>query len=140
MITGLADISDRKRMEGELHKAIWASEQATRAKSDFVASMSHELRTPLNAIIGYSEILLEDAQGAGRESDMADLRKIQDAGKHLLGLIDRHRARSRYHQELLPADGRRCDADQRSRQGNDLRGSPAGGVTRCIGRRDLGGG
>jgi CheY-like chemotaxis protein len=75
-------------MEGELHKAIWASEQATRAKSDFVASMSHELRTPLNAIIGYSEILFEDAQSAGRESEMADLRKIQDAGKHLLGLID----------------------------------------------------
>jgi PAS domain S-box-containing protein len=88
MINGLADISDRKRMEGELHKAIWASEQATRAKSDFVASMSHELRTPLNAIIGYSEILLEDAQSAGRESETADLRKIQDAGKHLLGLID----------------------------------------------------
>jgi PAS domain S-box-containing protein len=88
MITGLADISDRKRMEGELHKAIWASEQATRAKSDFVANMSHELRTPLNAIIGYSEILFEDAQSAGRESEMADLRKIQDAGKHLLGLID----------------------------------------------------
>jgi signal transduction histidine kinase/CheY-like chemotaxis protein len=88
MITGLADISDRKRMEGELHKAIWASEQATRAKSDFVASMSHELRTPLNAIIGYSEMLLEDAQSAGRESETADLCKIQDAGKHLLGLID----------------------------------------------------
>lgn len=88
MISGLADISDRKRMEGELHKAIWVSEQATRAKSDFVASMSHELRTPLNAIIGYSEILFEDAQNAGRESEMSDLRKIQDAGKHLLGLID----------------------------------------------------
>jgi hypothetical protein len=88
MITGLADISDRKRMEGDLHKAIWASEQATRAKSDFVANMSHELRTPLNAIIGYSEILLEDAQSAGRESETADLGKIQDAGKHLLGLID----------------------------------------------------
>lgn len=88
MITGLADISDRKRMEGELHKAIWASEQATRAKSDFVANMSHELRTPLNAIIGYSEILFEDAQSAGREAEKEDLRKIQDAGKHLLGLID----------------------------------------------------
>jgi len=88
MITGLVDISDRKRMEGELHNAIWASEQATRAKSDFVASMSHELRTPLNAIIGYSDILFEDAESAGRESEMADLRKIQDAGKHLLGLID----------------------------------------------------
>jgi PAS domain S-box-containing protein len=88
MINGLVDISDRKRMEGELHKAIWASEQATRAKSDFVANMSHELRTPLNAIIGYSEMLFEDAQSAGRESETADLRKIQDAGKHLLGLID----------------------------------------------------
>ncbi len=88
MITGLADISDRKRMEGELHKAIWVSEQATRAKSDFLASMSHELRTPLNAIIGYSEMLFEDAQSAGRESEMEDLGKIQDAGKHLLGLID----------------------------------------------------
>jgi PAS domain S-box-containing protein len=88
MISGLADISDRKRMEGELHKAVWATEQATRAKSDFVANMSHELRTPLNAIIGYSEMLFEDAQSAGRESETADLRKIQDAGKHLLGLID----------------------------------------------------
>jgi PAS domain S-box-containing protein len=88
MITGLADISDRKRMEGELHKAIWATEQATRAKSDFLANMSHELRTPLNAIIGYSEMLFEDAQSAGRESETADLRKIQDAGKHLLALID----------------------------------------------------
>jgi len=88
MITGLADISDRKRMEGELHKAIWVSEQATRAKSDFLASMSHELRTPLNAIIGYSEMLFEDAQSAERESEMEDLGKIQDAGKHLLGLID----------------------------------------------------
>jgi len=88
MISGSADISDRKRMEGELHKAIWAAEQATRAKSEFVANMSHELRTPLNAIIGYSEMLVEDAQGAGREAETADLRKIQDAGKHLLGLID----------------------------------------------------
>jgi len=88
MISGCADISDRKRMEGELHKAIWAAEQATRAKSEFVANMSHELRTPLNAIIGYSEMLVEDAQGAGREAETADLRKIQDAGKHLLGLID----------------------------------------------------
>jgi PAS domain S-box-containing protein len=88
MITGLADISDRKRMERELHKAISATEQATRAKSDFLANMSHELRTPLNAIIGYSEMLFEDAQSAGRESETADLRKIQDAGKHLLGLID----------------------------------------------------
>ena len=53
-----------------------------------ISIKGHELRTPLNAIIGYSEILFEDAQSAGRESETADLRKIQDAGKHLLGLID----------------------------------------------------
>ena len=43
-----------------------AAEAANRAKSAFLANMSHELRTPLNAIIGYSEMLEEDAQAAGR--------------------------------------------------------------------------
>jgi CheY-like chemotaxis protein len=50
--------------------------------------MSHELRTPLNAIIGYSEMLLEDAADRGDDASEADLRKIQTAGKHLLGLIN----------------------------------------------------
>jgi signal transduction histidine kinase len=50
--------------------------------------MSHELRTPLNAIIGYSEILQEDAQDRGLEDFIPDLRKIQDAGNHLLALIN----------------------------------------------------
>ena len=72
----------------DLHRAIWAAEQGTRAKSAFLANMSHELRTPLNAIIGYAEMLSEDAREAGRAADSADLQKIQDAGKHLLGLID----------------------------------------------------
>jgi hypothetical protein len=50
--------------------------------------MSHELRTPLNAIIGYSEILTEDAEDAGREEELADLNKIRASGKHLLALIN----------------------------------------------------
>jgi CheY-like chemotaxis protein len=50
--------------------------------------MSHELRTPLNAIIGYSEILLEDAQDRGDKASITDLEKIQAAGRHLLGLIN----------------------------------------------------
>jgi signal transduction histidine kinase/DNA-binding response OmpR family regulator len=82
------DVTELKRREEELAVARDQATAATEAKSKFLASMSHELRTPLNAIIGYSEMLLEDAQSAGRESDAADLRKIQDAGKHLLCLID----------------------------------------------------
>jgi signal transduction histidine kinase len=50
--------------------------------------MSHELRTPLNAIIGYSEMLQEDATGKGDAEPIGDLKKIEDAGRHLLGLID----------------------------------------------------
>jgi CheY-like chemotaxis protein len=50
--------------------------------------MSHELRTPLNAIIGYSEILQEDAADNGQEQLIPDLKKIEGAGRHLLGLIN----------------------------------------------------
>ena len=61
---------------------------ASRAKSGFLANMSHELRTPLNAVIGYSEILQEDAEATGNETQVADLKRIQNAGKHLLSLIN----------------------------------------------------
>jgi signal transduction histidine kinase len=64
------------------------AEAATRAKSDFLASMSHELRTPLNAIILYSELLQEEAEDAGHRGSIADLQRIQSAGKHLLELIN----------------------------------------------------
>ena len=63
-----------------------AAEAANEAKSTFLANMSHELRTPLNAIIGYSEMLIEDAEE--NEDFIPDLDKINGSGKHLLGLIN----------------------------------------------------
>ena len=61
---------------------------ARTAKSQFLANMSHELRTPLNAIIGYSQLLLEEARDAGCNDFVTDLDKIQNAGTHLLSLVN----------------------------------------------------
>ena len=61
--------------------------EASKLKGEFLANMSHELRTPLNAIIGYSEMLMEDAEDLGEEMFVEDLQKIEGAGKHLLALI-----------------------------------------------------
>jgi len=82
------DITELRRHNLELEQARELSEVANRAKSQFLANMSHELRTPLNAIIGYSEILQEDAAESSQEQLVPDLKKIEGAGRHLLGLIN----------------------------------------------------
>jgi signal transduction histidine kinase len=81
-------IHERQQAEAELLSAKEAAEAASQAKSMFLANMSHELRTPLNAIIGYSEMLHEEAVELGYEELVADLAKIQGAGKHLLAMIN----------------------------------------------------
>ena len=79
-------LEDANQQEVALRKQ---AEQASQAKSQFLASMSHELRTPLNAILGYSEMVhedLEETPGVSAES-IDDMTKIHQAGKHLLTLI-----------------------------------------------------
>lgn len=79
------DISDRKRLEGELIKSKEQAEKATKAKSTFLTNMSHEIRTPMNAILGFSEILSKRIKD---QSQLDYLNSIQSSGKTLLDLIN----------------------------------------------------
>ncbi|WP_341703739.1 MHYT domain-containing protein [Ferrovibrio sp.] len=72
----------------ELLKAKQRAERASNAKTDFLASISHELRTPLNAVIGYSEILIEEAEENGLTGSLEDIEKIRTAGRHILALVN----------------------------------------------------
>ena len=82
------DVTELKQRQAELEEAKGQADAANKAKSQFLANMSHELRTPLNAIIGYSEMLIEEANEIEQGGIAGDLGKIRNAGRHLLGLIN----------------------------------------------------
>ena len=81
--------ADLEKTNLELASSNRQLEDANRHKSVFLANMSHELRTPLNAIIGFSELLLDDGDGAFDEDTRRDfLDQIHTSGQHLLALIN----------------------------------------------------
>ena len=63
-------------------------EEASRMKSEFLATMSHELRTPLNAIIGFSEALKDGLIGELSDTQKEYIGDIFSSGRHLLSLIN----------------------------------------------------
>jgi signal transduction histidine kinase len=70
----------------ELHDAKIAAEEATRAKSSFLASMSHEIRTPLNGIIGIAELGLMDKDLSPLQTER--FLDIKTSGQNLLEIIN----------------------------------------------------
>lgn len=63
-------------------------EKANEHKSRFLSAMSHELRTPLNGILGFTDLLMQQYFGALNEKQMSFAERIDECGKHMLGLVD----------------------------------------------------
>jgi len=88
-IYSIRDISRRKQAERKLIEAKQEAEDASRAKSEFLASMSHDLRTPLNAIIGFSDVMKSKIFGPlGNPRYVDYVQNIHDSGLFLISLID----------------------------------------------------
>jgi signal transduction histidine kinase len=82
------DVTEQKQAEAALRRAAAEAEAASRAKSQFLATMSHELRTPLNAVIGFSEALIHEAARPDPKRVEEYASAINEAGRHLLSLIN----------------------------------------------------
>jgi PAS domain S-box-containing protein len=99
------DITERKRDEAELRKAKDAAEEASRAKSRFLANISHEIRTPIMAMLGAAELVRSGDGEPTRLRDRGDV--ILRNGRHLLALIDDLLDQSRLEAgrlDVLPAE------------------------------------
>src|SRR5439155_24490314 len=79
------DISERKRTEQALAVARDQAMEASRMKSQFLATMSHEIRTPMHRVIGLAELLLETEL---RPEQQPYVEGLRSAGESLLAVIN----------------------------------------------------
>jgi PAS domain S-box-containing protein len=84
-VSFVLDISERKRLERQLHIAKVAGEAANKAKSQFLANISHELRTPLNGILGMTYLALQTLLTSEQREYLETVKASADS---LLTLID----------------------------------------------------
>ena len=98
---------EQRRAAHQLRTLNAQLEQASRAKSDFLASMSHELRTPMNAILGFTEMIRDGLYGEMPPEIQEPVSDIHTCGKQLLGLINNVLDLSKIeagHMELAPSE------------------------------------
>ena len=85
LVITMRDATQRYEHQENLRQAHLKAEEASRAKSDFLAVMSHEIRTPLNGILGMAQILRTDLADE-EQRELSDL--ILSAGESLLRVLD----------------------------------------------------
>ena len=102
------DVSQAKAAEQD-HLARLAAESANQAKTAFLSRMSHELRTPLNAVLGFTQLLLSGRQDPLSRTQVRQVELVQQAGWHLLALINDVLDLSRIESGQLRVDARAID-------------------------------
>ena len=85
---GVAVDQTARQQAASLEVARQAAEAASQAKSEFLSRVSHELRTPLNAMLGFVQLLELDAQHPLDTHQRGRLASVQQAGWHLVQLIE----------------------------------------------------
>ena len=83
----LRDVTERKDAEAAMAEAQRAAEEASQAKSRFLATIGHELRTPLNAVVGFSEMMTTGIGGELSPTHREYAGLIHQSGKHLLDVV-----------------------------------------------------
>ncbi|MCC9596562.1 ATP-binding protein [Rubrivivax sp. JA1055] len=86
LIAALTDITEFREADRTMREARDIAEEASRAKSEFIANISHELRTPLQAIIGFSELGM--VRGRAHELLASMFGDIHAAGQRMLALVN----------------------------------------------------
>ncbi len=81
----LARVAEREQAQAEVARARDEAMEASRQKSDFLATMSHEIRTPLNGVIGLNDLLLRTSLTPEQHRLSSG---VHGAGRTLLGLIN----------------------------------------------------
>ncbi|WP_168733066.1 ATP-binding protein [Aliigemmobacter aestuarii] len=81
----LRDISERRRTERALARALEDAQAGERAKADFLAVMSHEMRTPLNGMVGAAELL---ANTRLTRDQRHLVEALESSGRLLLGHVN----------------------------------------------------
>ncbi len=105
------DITDQLKMQ-ELERAREAAEAASQAKNEFLSRMSHELRTPLNAMLGFTQLLEMDREPGLSPRQRSWTTQVQQAGWHLLEMINDTLDLSRIESGALKLEPQRLDLDQ----------------------------
>lgn len=81
----IRNVTEIMEKEKELRLAKIKAEEASRAKSEFLANISHEIRTPMNAIFGFSEWLYDNTDNDQHKGYLAT---IMNSGRNLISLIN----------------------------------------------------